>query len=176
MLNNNIFDLKNKAFLSGILLIVVGFIVIFFFGYKDNNFLEILSYLSFFSGWMIITFSIFGKYYSDQKPKFTTHKLMWIKKTFKNTGIICFAIIGMFSSIIITGILTDRKIQNILLNEPNDKTIAEVINLESRNTRGGGKIWAIFRYRASDNKTYEKVFSIIKILSKKEINTKSYIR
>lgn len=148
--------MKNKALLWGILLIVVGFLIIFFFGFKDNNFLEIISYLTFFSGWMIITFTIFGKYYTDQKPKFTSHKLIWIRKTFKNIAIISFAVIGLFASVIISGKLADNRIQNILHNEPTDKTIAEVINLESRHTRGGWKIWAIFKYKTSENKTYEK--------------------
>ncbi|MBD3903514.1 hypothetical protein NAL32_00430 [Chryseobacterium sp. Ch-15] len=147
--------MKNKALLYGILLILVGFSVIFFFGYKDNSFLEIISYLAFFCGWLIITFSLLGKYYSFGKPKFIANKILWIKKTMKNTLIICFAIIGMFSSMFITGNLTDQRIQNILGNEPTEKTIAEVINLESRYTRGGWKIWAIFQYKTR-NGIYKK--------------------
>ncbi|WP_262151353.1 hypothetical protein [Chryseobacterium foetidum] len=142
--------MKNKSFLYGILLISVGFLIVFFFGYKDNNFLGIISYLTFFCGWLIITFSLLGKYYSFDKPKFTKNKILWLKKTIKNIAIISFAVIGLFCSIIVTGNLTDKKIQNILNNEPTGKSVAEVINLESRHTRGGWKIWAIFQYRTQD--------------------------
>lgn len=147
--------MKNKALLYGILLILVGFSVIFFFGYKDNGFLEIISYLFFFCSWLIITFSLLGKYYSFKKPNFSSNKMLWIKKTIKNTAIIGFAVIGMFCSMIITGNLTDRRIQNILNNEPIEKSIAEVINLESRYTRGGWKVWAIFQYKTR-NGIYKK--------------------
>ncbi|WP_131725574.1 MULTISPECIES: hypothetical protein [unclassified Chryseobacterium] len=142
--------MKNKSFLYGILLISVGFLIVFFFGYKDNIFLGIISYFAFFCGWLIITFSLFGKYYNFKKPNFSANKMLWITQTIKNTTIIGFAIIGMFFSIIVTGNLTDKRIQNILNNEPTGKSIAEVINLESRHTRGGWKIWAIFQYRTQD--------------------------
>lgn len=142
--------MKNKTLFLGILLILVGFSLIFFLGYKDNGFFEILSYLSFFCGWLIITFSILGQHYSFQKPKFTTNKITWLKKTLKNTSIIGFAVVVMCSSMIITGNLTDKRIQNILNNESVGKTIAEVIELESRSTRGGWKTWAIFQYKTGD--------------------------
>lgn len=77
--------------------------------------------------------------------------MLWIKKTIKNTTIIGFAIIGIFFSMIVTGNLTYKRVQNILDNEPTEKSIAEVINLESRHTRGGWKIWAIFQYRTRDS-------------------------
>lgn len=148
--------MKNKAFLYGILLIFVGFLVVFVWGYKDNNFLEIISYLAFFCGWLIITFSLFGKHYSFNKPNFSSNKILWIKKTIKNTSIIGLAVLGMFCSMIVTGNLTYKRIQNIMDNDSTEKTIAEVINLESRYTRGGWKTWAIFQYKTIDNKIYKK--------------------
>ena len=148
--------MKNKAIILGIFLILIGFLISFFLGYKDNNLLGIISYFAFFFGWIAIVFSILGKYYSFNKPKFNSNKILWLKKTFKNTGIISLGVIGIFCSIIVTGNITEKRIQKILYTEPNEETIAEVISLESRYTRGGWKIWAIFKYKTSKNETYQK--------------------
>jgi hypothetical protein len=148
--------LKNKASIIGILLILIGFCITYFFGYKENIFLGIVSYFAFFFGWIIIVMSLFGKHYSFNKPKFKSNKKLWFFKSLKNVGIIIFAVIGIFTSIAITGNITDKRIQNILYTEPNYETIAEIINLEKRHTRGGWKIWAIFQYKTLENKTYTK--------------------
>ena len=87
---------------------------------------------------------------------FKFNKNLWINKTLKNSGIIIFAVIGVFTSITITGNITEKRNEKILFTEPNNETIAEVVNLESRYTRGGWKIWAIFRYKTPANETYQK--------------------
>jgi len=148
--------LKNTALFFGILLVLIGFSLTYFLGFKDNDLIGIISYFAFFLGWIIIVMSFFGKHYSFDKPKFTENKNLWITKTLKNLGIIVIAIIGLFSSIIVTGKITDQRIQKILYTEPNDECIAEVINLESRYSRGGWKIWAIFQYKTLENKTVKK--------------------
>lgn len=148
--------MKNKGLIIGVLFILVGFLLTFFLGFKDNDLFGIFSYFAFFFGWIILTFSIFGKYYSFDKPRFKFNKTLWINKTLKNSGIIIFAVIGVFISIIITGNITEKRNEKILFTEPNNETIAEVINLESRYTRGGWKIWAIFRYKTPANETYQK--------------------
>ena len=148
--------MKNKAAIIGILLILIGFCITYFFGYKENIFFGIISYFALFLGWIIIVMTLFGKLYSFNKPKFKLNKKIWFFKSLKNVGIVIFAVIGIFTSIVITGNITDKRIQNILHTETNYKTIAEIINLEKRHTRGGWKIWAIFQYKTLENKTYTK--------------------
>lgn len=80
VIKNKIFDFKNKPAFWGILLILSGFSIIFFLGFRDNSFLEIISYFTFFCGWSLITFSLFGKHYSFKKPNFSSNKMLWIKK------------------------------------------------------------------------------------------------
>lgn len=148
--------MKNKTIIFGILLILIGFSVTYFLGYKDSDLLGMISYLTFFFGWLIVIFSIFGKFYTFNKSKFFSNKFLWLKQTIKNTGIITLSIVGIIVSIIVTGHITEKRIQKILYTQPNDETIAEVIDLESRYTRGGWKIWAIFRYKTSANEIYQK--------------------
>lgn len=166
-------NLKSKALIFGISLILVGFFLTYFLGYKDNNFLGIISYFAFFFGWIVVVMSLFGKHYSFDKPKFSLNNKLWITKTLKNAGIIFFAVIGVFTSIIITGKITDNRIQKILYTESNDETVAKVINLESRYTRGGWKIWAIFQYKTIENKTFTK--GVFNYGNKYKLGDKYYI-
>ena len=128
----------------------------YFYGYKDNSFIGVLSYIFFFSAWITIAISLFGKFYSFNKSKYSLNRKLWLNQTLINGGIIVFAVCGIFLSIIFTGKLTDKRIENILYTETTHETIAEVKNLESRYTRGGWKIWAIFEYKNLENKTYQK--------------------
>ena len=148
--------MRSKALFFSIILILIGFLLTFFLGYKESSFLGIISYLAFFFGWLVLVFSIFGKHYSFSKPKFNANKSLWFQQTFKNLGIISLCVIGIFTSIFITGNITEKRIQKILYTYPTEETIAEVIYLESRYTRGGWKVWAIFSYKTSKNETYQK--------------------
>ena len=148
--------MKNKAIFFGILFIVAGFSLNYFLGYKNSDLLGVISYFTFFFGWIALIFSILGKYYSFSKSKFKANKSLWLKQTSLNTGIIFLAVIGLFTSIIITGNITEKRIQKILYTEPNDETIAKVVNIESRYSRGGWKSWAIFSYKTAKNETYQK--------------------
>ena len=72
--------LKTKGIFSGIFCLLVGGLIFYYEGYKDNSFIKFLSIGLVYLGWIIFLGSLFGAILlTDKKIRFANHKLLWFK-------------------------------------------------------------------------------------------------
>lgn len=147
--------LKNKFILIGLCCILTGSIWFYFQGHRDNGFVNNLSYILTFIGWLIVLFSVAGQFLLKSKIKYKTNKSKWFSQSLVKTAIyIAFAglVVG---NIVLVDNLENNRVSSILNNEPTKTTTAKVTEIESRNSRGGPKSYAIIKY-LTDNGTFEQ--------------------
>jgi hypothetical protein len=136
--------------------VLTGSIWFYFQGHKDNEYIKGLSYSITFIGWLILFFSLVGQFLlKEAKIPFKKNKLKWLKRNVIHaTAILTFCGLVM-TNITVIDYLTDYRLSETLNNQPTNKTVATIIKIESRNSRGGPKLYAIIKYTA-DNRTFEQ--------------------
>lgn len=155
--HKDIMTLKKKFILIGLTCILTGSVWFYFQGHKDIGLVNYLSYILTFIGWLIILFSVAGQFLLKNKTKYKTNKSKWFSQSFVKTGVyIAFAGL-VLGNIIFINNLEDNRVSSILNNEPTKITIANVTEIENRNSRGGPKSYAIIKY-TTDNGTIEQLF------------------
>ena len=144
----------------GILLILLGSTWFYLEGHKDNGLIIGLSYIFVFLGWILVSlFAVGHLTLSDRKVKFNKNKLKWIK-TKGTSAIIYLTIAGLaIANMILVRKLMDNRVHNILANDPTNVTTATITKLESRNTRGGAKEFAIIQYSADGKEVQQAIFN-----------------
>lgn len=135
-------------------------------GYKDRTFLKHLSAILTLLGWIILLVSICGKQlFADQKIRFQDNKLNWFKNNIRK-----FIIYSLFSiTVVATAILSEkyctRRVVQILKTEPTNETIGRISKIESRNSRGGSKPWAIIEYDTQNGTVKQAMYNYKGIFS-----------
>lgn len=138
---------KLKFIIVGLLCISAGSIWFYFQGYKDNGFINGLSYLITFIGWLIILFSFAGQILLGGKNiKYKANKQKWFIQKTKRTSIIALFCGLLASNIILFNLLENKREQHILETQPTNTTVATVKKTEQRTGRNGGKSVAVINY------------------------------
>jgi len=147
---------KLKAIIISIVLILPGSLIFFYNGYKDNGFIDTISFLLILIGWAINLFLFFGRrLLKNKKVSFKKNKSIWFKQ--KIFTAFCYFGFGalLVCNVIVVSDLADRRISSILQNGNTQQALAVVIKLEHRNSRGGPKPYAIIKYQTT-NKSIEQ--------------------
>ena len=152
----------NAIFIGGlgILFILNGSTWYYLEGHKDNGLTIGLSYLFVFLGWILVSLSVVGHtLLKDEKLTFGKNKLKWIKT--KGTRAVIYLVIGglTVANMIIVSKLIDNRVRNILANDPTSLTTGTITEIESRNTRGGPKDYAIIQYSAAGKEVQQAFFN-----------------
>ena len=149
--------IKNKFILIGLSCILTGSVWFYFQGHKDSGLINNLSYILTFIGWLILLFTIAGQFLLKNKIEYNRNKSKWFSQTIIKTAIyIAFAGL-VLGNILFVDNLENERVSAILSNEPTKSTTATVTEIESRNSRGGPKSFAIIKY-STDKGTFEQSF------------------
>ncbi len=151
--------LKFKAILIEILLILLGSFWLFYHGYKENGFIIYTSYILILIGWFGLLASIFGDILLKKRIKFKNHKIAWLKNSLKELLIYSLFALCFVANFVLIEKLADNRINRILLNDPTELTVATVLKIEYRYSRGGQKPWAVIRYSTEDKVILQAVFN-----------------
>lgn len=151
--------LKTKGIFSGLFCLLFGGLLFYYQGYKDNSFIKYLSIGLVYLGWIIFLGSLFGTILlTDKKIQFANHELLWFKdKTIKLLIYAAFGI-GIVGTMEFTSKFGTNRVTQILQTEPTKNAIGTIIKIESRNTRGGSKLWAIIEYQTKKVKVTQAVY------------------
>lgn len=150
--------------LIGLLLILIGAAWYYFQAYKNNQYIEYATSGFIFIGWIIMLFTLFGKrLMSECKLKFRKHKWIWIKDKFTKAAIYLLFTVSLISNIELVHELGNKRINFILNHKPTQTAIATVTKIESRNTRGGSKFWAVIQYSAKEKAVKQFIYDPINI-------------
>ncbi|HRH51414.1 MAG TPA: hypothetical protein PLP23_21865 [Panacibacter sp.] len=151
--------LKTKGIFSGLFCLLFGGLLFYYQGYKDNSFIIYLSIGLVYLGWIIFLGSLFGKILlTNKKIGFANHKLLWFKdKTIKLLIYATFGIV-IVGSMEFTSKFGTNRVNQILQTEPTENAIGTIIKIDSRNTRGGTKLWAIIEYQTKTVKVTQAVY------------------
>ena len=151
--------LKTKGILSGLFCLISGGLLFYYQGYKDNLLVKYVSIGLVYLGWIILLMSLFGSILlADKKIRFVNHKLLWLKdKTVKLLIYATFGI-GILGTIEFTSKSGANREAKILESEPTENAIGIITKIDSRNTRGGPKLWAIIEYQTKTVKVTQAVY------------------
>jgi hypothetical protein len=144
----------------GILLILTGSTWYYVEGHKDSGLTIGLSYFFVFFGWVLVSLSVLGRtLLKDEKLAFGRNKLKWIKT--KGTQAVIYLVIGglTVANMIIVSKLIDNRVRNILANDATSFTTGTITEIESRNTRGGPKDYAIIHYLVDGKVVQQAIFN-----------------
>ncbi len=144
---------KINPWLAGITLIFAGSLLLYFEGYRNNDIISTLSYLSVFGGWIFLYIRVVkGTPLEEKTDEFSKANpepfMQHISKMFA-----IFLLLGIVVGNIyyVSRLGNARKI-DILQNQPSQTTIAEVTGIQVRRSRRSTSYYAIFEYTAG-NKT-----------------------
>ncbi|MBN8838570.1 MAG: hypothetical protein J0I09_15020 [Sphingobacteriia bacterium] len=151
--------LKTKGIFLGLFCLLFGGLLFYFQGYKDNSYIKYLSLGLVYLGWIIFLGSLFGTILlTDKKIRFVNHKFLWFKdKTIKLLIYASFGI-GIVGTMEFTSKFGTNRVNQILQTEPTENAIGTIIKIDSRNTRGGPKLWAIIEYQTKKVKVTQAVY------------------
>ena len=146
---------KINPWIAGITLIFAASLIIYFESYRNNEWIDIIAYVSGFSGWMILFTQITkGTSVDAEKVLFKDDMAGWFKQrisTFFYYLVLMVVIFG--SGYLMLNLVHDRK-QEILADQTTKTTVAIIDHIEvSTGRRGGTTYHAIFQYTANGKAT-----------------------
>lgn len=140
----------------GILLILIGSALFYFQGHKDNGLVTGSSYIVLFIGWIVIYLSItpnLGK----TKVTFKKNRSKWIKEKAKSAITLLTIGVLIAANFFFVNSLIEKRVTDILTNQPSNQTVGIIKKIESRNSRGGPKEYAIIEYTANGEQIQQPI-------------------
>ena len=141
--------LKPKLIVTSLVFVLTGSLIFYYNGYKNNGFLDGITYFLIVIGWIIILFGAFGRQLlKPKKVSFKKDKNAWMRQ--KIFAAICYLGFGalVVTNLVVVSNLTNKRVSIILQTDYTQQTIAVVLRLTERNSRGGSKPYAIIQYQA----------------------------
>lgn len=151
--------LKTKGVLIGIFCLLTGAFWLYFQGYKDNGIAKTFSIVLIYVSWNIILLSLFGQWLlKDKKISFKQNKAAWVKTNLIKAAIYLSYGVCLVGTMELTNNFGAKRVTDTLENKPTKNTIGIITKIDSRNTRGGAKLWAIIEYRTKTMKVQQAVY------------------
>jgi hypothetical protein len=142
--------LKTNPWLGSITLVFAGSFLIYFESYRNNEFIDGISFLLILLGWVFLFEHVTkGTGVTAKKVLFKNDKAGWLKQR----SIIAFAYLALLAMLggniyCFYQLGFDRK-SNLLENEPTGKTTAVITGIQVRRSRYGNSYYAIFQYEVA---------------------------
>jgi vacuolar-type H+-ATPase subunit I/STV1 len=151
---------KLKFIFIGSLCVLLGSLLSYFQGYKDNGVIIGFSYFICFTGWSIILLSLAGKFFlKEKKIPFKKNKLKWLNRNISYL-VLTLAFGGLIiANLMIVSKLSDDRVSKILSTGLTKQTIATITKIEDRNSRGGPKSYAIIEYPTESKIVSQAIFN-----------------
>ena len=162
---------KLKISILSIVIIITGYLLYFFEGYKDTEVLRFVSFGLIFIGSAIIFTKFFGDFAFDYKVLKNRNSIypIWIIKLSRLFLNVAFLGIVLGQIFLIID-LNDKRVAFVLQNGVTDITMATVTSIENRHNKYGNHYYAIISYQTKDktiNQAIEEIareYSVGKVL------------
>lgn len=158
--------IRTKITLSGLFCLIIGGLLFYYEGYKDNSFISYASIGLIYLGWIGFIGSLFGKILlAENRIRFSNQRLLWLKGKTITVFIYALFAIGIVGTMELTSKYGARRVDKILSTEPTETSIGTIVKIDTRNTRGAPKLWAIIEYQTNTKRVTQAVYNYKDIYS-----------
>lgn len=146
-----------KLIVIAILCVVSGTLRYYYDGYKGNDWILSISIAFAGLGWVIL-FLLFGwEQINSKNIIYKKNKQAWFKQKLGRAKIFIVGTVLVGGYLILIDKAASYRVNNILSNEPTKTTMALVIDIQMRQSRGSSYYVAIIEYVADDIKFQKAV-------------------
>lgn len=138
---------KINPWIGGIFLVVAGSVLVYFETYRNNQIIDIISYLLIFFGWMVLFIkSTKGTSVNTGKIFFKDDKAGWFKQRVSNLIYYMVLMAALFGNIYYISNIAYARKREILANGPTKTAVAVVGYIDIRHGRNSNSYYAVFEY------------------------------